>query len=138
MQINFDEDEGIEVQMAPLIDCVFLLLIFFLVATTLKKIEKELPLELPEAVTTAAREVPKSDILTVSIDDRGQLYFGKDPITNSILHSRFREAAAENPLQPVRINASRSAPWYAVMQVLELAKFEGLNDVRPGIQPDPS
>ena len=41
MKIRMAEDERLEVQMAPLIDCVFLLLIFFLVATTLKKIEKE-------------------------------------------------------------------------------------------------
>ena len=58
MRIDIQEDDGIEVQMAPLIDCVFLLLIFFLVATTLKKIEKEVPLELPDA-KLAAREVPR-------------------------------------------------------------------------------
>ena len=38
MRVNLGEDDGVEVQMAPLIDCVFLLLIFFLVATTLRKI----------------------------------------------------------------------------------------------------
>ena len=47
MKVDLRDDEGIEVQMAPLIDCVFLLLIFFLVATTLKKINNELPLVLP-------------------------------------------------------------------------------------------
>ena len=43
--------------MAPLIDCVFLLLIFFLVATSLKKIEKELPLR--SARGRRGREPPR-------------------------------------------------------------------------------
>ncbi len=134
MRINLQDDEGIEVQMAPLIDCVFLLLIFFLVASTLKKIERELPLELPDAVL-AAQEVPASDILTVSIDAQGRFYLGADPITVTILHEQLRQAAAENKDQPLRINADRTTPWHAVVQVLELAKFEGLTDVRPGTAP---
>ncbi len=131
MRINLQDDEGIEVQMAPLIDCVFLLLIFFLVAATLKKIERELPLELPEAVLSA-QEVPASKILTVSIDAQGRFYLGTDPITPSILHDRLKQAAAEDKTQPLRINADRQTPWRAVIQVLELAKFEGLTNVRPG------
>ncbi|QNN23203.1 biopolymer transporter ExbD [Planctomycetales bacterium ZRK34] len=131
MRIDLQDDEGIEVQMAPLIDCVFLLLIFFLVATTLKKIEKELPLDLPRS-ELAAREVPASNMLTVSIDEQGQLYLGSEPATSGMVFDRFKEAAANDPDQPVRINADRRASWEAVMQVLELAKFEGLTDVRPG------
>jgi biopolymer transport protein ExbD len=107
------------------------LLIFFLVATTLKKIEKELPLELPEA-KLAAGEVPRSDVLTVSIDREGKLYLGADPATSGMVFDRFKAAAAEDPDQPVRINADRLAPWESILQVLELAKFEGLTNVRPG------
>jgi biopolymer transport protein ExbD len=131
MQIELQEDEGVEVQMAPLIDCVFLLLIFFLVATTLKKIEKEIPLELPDA-QLADREVPQSDILTVSVDREGNLYLGAEPATSGMVFNRFKAAAAEDPDQVVRINADRLAPWESILQVLELAKFEGLTNVRPG------
>lgn len=135
MQIDLQEDESIEVQMAPLIDCVFLLLIFFLVATTLKKIERELPLELPEA-ELAAREVQQSDILTVSVDREGNLYLGADPATSGMVFDRFKAAAAEDPDQVVRINADRLSPWESILQVLELAKFEGLTNVRPGTKND--
>jgi len=135
MQINLQDDEGVDVQMAPLIDCVFLLLIFFLVATTLKKIEKELPLELPEA-KLAARETPRSDVLTISVDRDGKLYLGADAATSGMVFERLKAAAAEDPDQPIRINADRLAPWESVLQVLELAKFEGLTDVRPGAKND--
>ena len=60
---KLEDDLPVEVQMAPLIDCVFLLLIFFLVATTLRKIIKELPVELPDSA--AAIEVRQEDDLLV-------------------------------------------------------------------------
>ena len=45
MRLNYDDDDKVEVQMSPLIDCVFLLLIFFLVTTMMKKWEKALHLQ---------------------------------------------------------------------------------------------
>jgi biopolymer transport protein ExbD len=131
MRVDVDDDDGIEVQMAPLIDCVFLLLVFFLVATTLKKIEKEVPLELPEA-KLEGREVPQADILTVSVDKDGNLFLGGNPVTSGMVFEKFKAAAEEDPAQPVRINADRAAPWESILQVLELAKFEGLTNIRPG------
>ena len=47
MRLNYDEEDKVEVQMSPLIDCVFLLLIFFLVTTMMKKWEMQIPLSLP-------------------------------------------------------------------------------------------
>ena len=47
MRLNYDDDDKVEVQMSPLIDCVFLLLIFFLVTTMMKKWEMQIPLTLP-------------------------------------------------------------------------------------------
>ena len=49
----FDHEE-IEVEMTPLIDCVFLLLIFFLVTTMLKKLEKQIPVVLPDPTLSLA------------------------------------------------------------------------------------
>ena len=46
MRLNYDDDDKVEVQMSPLIDCVFLLLIFFLVTTMMKKWEMQKILQL--------------------------------------------------------------------------------------------
>ena len=73
MGINLQEDEHIEVQTAPLLDCMFLLLIFFLVATSLKKINKELDINLP--VADAAIKVPEDPhTLVLSVDRVGKFY----------------------------------------------------------------
>lgn len=129
MRIKGVEEEHIEVQMTPLIDCVFLLLIFFLVATTLKKIDKELPLDLP--VSAAAVRTPAADdTLVVSIDREGNLYLGSEPVGQGYLQDKFREIAQKNPQHRVRIDGDRAAPLQSVVQVLDMCNFEGLKNVR--------
>lgn len=128
MQIELEQDEDISVQMAPLIDCVFLLLIFFLVATTLKKVEKELPLEPPKAATAVSKRVT-DDMVIVSVDRQGNLYLGSDPVGQGFLWNKLRELAGQNPGRHVRIDADRDTPTYAVVQVLDMCHFEGLSNV---------
>ena len=62
MAAKYDEDEKPQVQLTSMMDCIFLMLIFFLVSSQLKKIEKEVPLELPEA--DVAQDVKAAPDLT--------------------------------------------------------------------------
>ena len=129
MRVELSDDDVMEVQMAPLIDCVFLLLIFFLVATTLKKIDRELPLELPESAAAVA--APRADdLLVVSLDSAGRFYLGSSPASVGMLHERLREAARANPDHKIRIEGDRTAPLEAIVHVLDLCNFEGLKNVR--------
>ncbi len=117
--------------MAPLIDCVFLLLIFFLVATTLKKIDKELPLTLPDA--KAAIEVQQPEDLTViSIDEDGALYIDGAPVSISLLQTDMRNKGRADPGIKIRLDIDRETPFQRAMEVLDVLKFEGLDNV--GIQ----
>ncbi|MGF1634457.1 MAG: ExbD/TolR family protein [Phycisphaerae bacterium] len=131
MRINLNDDNDVDVQMSPLIDCVFLLLIFFLVATSLKKIERVLPLDYPEpTVAQSAVNVQTPEgMFVVAVDEAGTLFLGTQPVTQGRLYEEIRARAAENPDQPMRIAADRRAPFGAVLSVVELAKFEGLSDV---------
>ena len=79
MAAKYDEDEKPEVQLTSMMDCIFLMLIFFLVSSQLKKIEKEVPLELPEAdVAQDVKAAP--DLVTVSVDAKGDLYVNSKPV----------------------------------------------------------
>jgi biopolymer transport protein ExbD len=128
MQIDLQEDEGVEVQMAPLIDAVFLLLIFFLVATTLRKIEPEVPIEPPMA--TFAQGQPVDDtMIIIPIDETGQFYLEGNPVGQGYLWQKLKEAAAANPDRRIRIDADKDTPAQALVQVLEMAKHEGLENV---------
>ncbi len=127
MRIAHEEEEAVEVQMAPLIDCVFLLLVFFLVATTMKKIEPQLPLELP--VSQAALRTPaEAETLVIGIDVTGQAHLRGQPASNVQLHQALREAA-QRPNPRVRIDVDRRVPFEFVVRVVDLCSFEGIRNV---------
>ena len=128
MRIRWEDDEQVTVQMAPLIDCVFLLLIFFLVATTLKKIEKELPLDLPEAAASVSTQA-QDDMTIISIDRDGNLYLGSEPVGQGYLGRKLRELAGQDPNHRIRIDADRDAPLWAAVQILDMCSFENLKNV---------
>ena len=71
MAIKHEEEPAVEVQLTPLIDCVFLLLIFFLVSSQLKKVEKRLDVKLPDAqVVKTYKATP--DVISVGVSAPGK------------------------------------------------------------------
>jgi len=122
MKIDLQDDDAVEVQMAPMIDCVFLLLIFFLVATTLKKIDKELPIDLPESAAAIEVQQPEG-FSVISIDKEGAFYLDGAPVSVSILQNRVRVLGTEADAK-VRLDIDRETPFQRVMEVLDLLSFE--------------
>ena len=94
MAVSYEEDDKPEIQLTSMMDCIFLMLIFFLVSSQLKKIEKEIPLELPKA--DVARDVKATpDLITVSVDSKGDLYVNSKPVGPAGLRSALQAAVAE-------------------------------------------
>lgn len=114
--------------MAPLIDCVFLLLIFFLVAATLKKLDKELDVQLPQAAATIEVQAPERQ-LVIGVDEIGNTYINAELVTNTALHETLRTRAAEDPGQRVRLDIDRRTPFQYVVRVFDLCQLEGLTNV---------
>ena len=130
MRVNIaGDDEDAKVQMEPLIDCMFLLLIFFLVATTLKKIEEELDIELPRA--DAAVEAPvEEDTLVISLDRDGVFYLGANPVSPGALLNRIKKESDKSEGQrKVKINGDRNVPFQNVVEVFELCRIGQLNNI---------
>jgi len=110
---NKHADQDFEIPLIPMIDCLFVLLVFFLVATTLKKTEKELPLELPES--GAAMDVEqKEDVIVLGLNRHGQKYFGSEAVTTEVMSQRLAAAAIENPNRRVRLDADAATSYAAV------------------------
>ena len=72
MRLNYDDDDKVEVQMSPLIDCVFLLLIFFLVTTMMKKWEMQIPLTLPTMTSSLSTTRAGEEAVIIAI--RGKVF----------------------------------------------------------------
>jgi biopolymer transport protein ExbD len=135
MAIKQEPEEPLDIQLTSLIDCVFLLLIFFLVSSQMKKIEKELPIELPKA--NATHEVKAApDLVTVSVlaprtADLSEpvFYVNGVPVGSEGLRASLRKAAEEKPGRRIRINGDINAPFRLIVQVLDTCQGEGLTVV---------
>ena len=128
MAVKYEEEEHVEIQMTSMMDCIFLMLIFFLVSSQLKKVEKELPIELPRANTT--RDVKSTpDLITVSVNAKGELFVNSKPVGDAGLKNALANAAKENPDRRIRINGDVFAPFRSIVQVLDTCQGEGLTVV---------
>jgi biopolymer transport protein ExbD len=132
MRIRKPEEEPFEIMLIPMIDCMLVIIIFFLVATTLKSYEKELPLDLPESSAALRVEQPQ-DLFIIGVDKTGVPYMSTgdfiEPVSNERLHQRIREVAASNPNQRVRIDGDRATRFEDIIRIIDLCQFEGLRNV---------
>ena len=132
MRVRKPEDEPFEIMLIPMIDCMLVIIIFFLVATTLKNKQKELPLELPDA-SAALTVVQAPDVFVIGVDKAGKVLLGSDsfmePVDNERLHRELRQVAQATPNRKVRIDADRNVRFEEVVRVVALCTFEGLRNV---------
>ena len=73
MRIRKKDDDDVTLEMSPLIDCVFLLLIFFLVTTMMKKLEKQIPIEVPDPAVTISERMDARRVM-LAIGKVGRYY----------------------------------------------------------------
>jgi len=128
MKIRNDHEENFELPLVPMIDMMLVLLIFFMVATTLKVTQPEIPVQLPDsAASLAVKEEP--NIIVIGLDKAGQKYLNGVLTTTGDLQAKLKDAAAKDPTQPVRLDVDRDIPFDKVIEVLDLCQFEGLKNV---------
>lgn len=114
--------------MGPMIDCVFLLLIFFLVATMFKKEKRDIDIIPPES-SSAIKIPPDDDQIVLGIDTVGDVYWQGTQVSRTDLHSRLRELAADEPDRQIRLDADAETPFELVVELLDLCQFRGLANV---------
>ena len=132
MRVRKSEDEPFEIMLIPMIDCMLVIIIFFLVATTLKNKQLELPLELPDA-SAALTVVQPPEVFVIGVDKAGKVFLGNDtfmePVDNERLHRELRQIAQASPNRRLRIDADRNVRFEEVVRIMDLCAFEGLRNV---------
>jgi len=114
--------------LTPLIDVVFLLLIFFLVTSEFENEERRLDIVLPSA-TTAVPMISKPREIVIDIDREGTVFLSGQPTSLGELQKLLKVAAASNPTnQSVVIRADRSTAFQPVVNVMDLCNRSGISD----------
>lgn len=124
-----DRPDRFGANMTPMIDVVFLLIIFFLVSSHLARQENRLPLELPAAATPGPLD-PDRSALTVSVDSEHRWRVAGEVISAE----RLRQILADHVERDgrsaaVRIRTDRSVPYGHVAPILSIAARTGIVDV---------
>ena len=142
MKVKLDNSgEDLQIQIIPLIDVVFCILTFFLLAALQFTRQQAINVDLPKASTgenSAANSQIKSKILPVTIDAIGLTYIEKEPVKREELEARLKKYVQENPDGILVLNASRTATYNDVIQTLDLLRQVGGNRVSLGIIPGSS
>jgi biopolymer transport protein ExbD len=118
--------KGGALDITPLVDLVFLLIIFFLLSTTFI-VAPGIRIDLPDA---ASQKVHKDrQEITLSVDQTGAVYLNKDPVDPVSLGSRLSGLARENPDTTVLIRGDRNAGFGRVADILGTVKQSGLHRI---------
>lgn len=126
-----DENEQFTLNLTSLIDVVFLLLIFFMVATSFLDPEKEIDIELPQALSgVPLDEAPDELIINVMRD--GKLVLSGKQTTSDALGIALERAARRNPETPVTIRGDRMAHHEMIVQVMDACGTAGLTNLAVG------
>ena len=128
MGIQAQEEEEAEVSMSPLIDCVFLLLIFFIVSTMTKKQNKDIDISLPVSIS-AEKLIPSNQELVIGIDQEKYIFFEGEPVSLNGLHAELREIGVLEPDRRIRLDADEKTPLGRVVEILDLCQFNNLTNV---------
>jgi len=119
------QSDTVELNMAPLIDMIFILLIFFLVATSFVK-ESGVEVMRPLAQTAEARDKTNL-IIAVTVD--GEVYVEKRPIDIRSVRSYMERFLSETPQGTVVITADTASMTGIVIQVLDACRQAGVKNV---------
>ena len=117
--------------LTPMIDVVFLLLIFFMLATTFLDPEREIDLDLPRADSSQARDA-EADELVINVLRDGRLKLGAEPVDRDGLLAALRRAARVDPTTAVTIRGDREVTHEAVVGVMDACGQAGLRNLSVG------
>jgi len=119
------KQEEAQIDMTPMLDIVFIMLIFFIVTASFVK-ESGITVEKPTAETATKR--PKANIF-VGIDNRGDIYMLKNKVDKDAVKAGLEEMLLENPESTVVIQADSRADAGVLLKVLDAAKAAGVKNL---------
>jgi len=120
------EASGANIEILPLIDVIFCILTFFILAAVNFSRQQAISLNLPQAKTGAPQ---MQDILIVTIDDIGQLYVDKNQVDRDDLAWEIKKYRQSNPDGLMTLYAAKNSTYREVVEILDILREEGGNRV---------
>lgn len=126
MKVKLSPHKKPRIEMLPLIDVVFLLLVFFLYTILSMAVHRGMPVDLPISLST---EIEKKLIVAVTIDDQGSIYLDKQRIILAELANALRERSDRAPIPGVLLFADKQVPYQRLFRVIDQIKAAGISHI---------
>ena len=121
----YKEEEENEINITPMLDVVFIMLIFFIVTASFVK-EAGIDVNRPDAQTAVAQE--KANIL-VAITETGEIWIDRRRVDPRAVRAIIERLHAENPQGTVVIQADKKSTTEVLIQVMDSARQAGVYNV---------
>ncbi|MBY0484835.1 MAG: biopolymer transporter ExbD [Nitrosomonas sp.] len=125
MRPNESNEVEATIDMAPLIDIVFILLIFFMVTTTFVK-DMKLELERPKASSSTAAS---SKAIRLFIDRHGDTYLDGEPVRLWLIQSKLRDLLSTASSKVILVVTDEGVPAGKLIEVIDQARLSGAESV---------
>lgn len=125
MHIQEDNQPFDDINVTPMLDLAYVLLVIFIIMTTASV--QGVKVALPKSKMTAS--LAKSGVKAVTISERGDMYLDAYPVTIEQLEERLTQLKRGNPGQSIVVKGDARAQYLKVMQVLEVMKKVDITDI---------
>lgn len=124
-RLNIDDEDDNEINMTPMLDIVFIMLIFFIVTTSFVK-ESGITVNQPTAQTAERKE--KNNIL-IGISPAGEVWIDKHAVDVRAVRASIERLRAESPESAVIIQADEKAPSGLLVRVMDQVRLAGVDNM---------
>lgn len=126
MKVNLNTERKVRIEMLPLIDIVFLLLVFFIYAMLSMAVHRGLPVILPSSTTV---KIDKNLVLSVTVKSSGTIYVDKEKVSLESLAEVLKKKAQTGRKPGILLFADRSLPYQDLFRVLDQIRMGGINRI---------
>ncbi len=128
MKFQTREPESAAFPLAPMIDVVFLLLIFFIATMQFSKSERELNVSVPVAEEGADAKQTLGEII-VNVREDGTVVVDKTEMTQEQLYAKLSRIAAVHKNQAIRIRGDREVAYQKIVEVIDVCQKAGIPNI---------
>ena len=132
MKLTRREPKRARIEIIPMIDTVFFLLVFFMMASLAMAVYHGMPVNLPKA---ASGKPTRDDSAAVTLARDGQTYLNREATTLEALPGRLRSLVTANPNLVVMVNADGEVLHRRVVDVVDVARTAGAARVAIAVAP---
>jgi biopolymer transport protein ExbD len=125
MQLQDDDQPYDQINITPMLDLAYVLLIIFIIMTTAAV--QGIKVNLPKASATASLSQPKTKAITV--DNNGDVFLDAVPVTMTELEDQLKTAKAQDPDVPIVVKGDSQVAYQKIVDVLDLLRRLDLTKV---------